>query len=282
MLHALRQEGLAYSEISRRIGCERRSVTKWLKFNAPPDRLRAALNPTSPWYFEDFLAQCWKDGSRRGRHLFHDIKQRGYTGSFANLERQLRAWRRAGREPADDVPPPTLKSKLVRDPETGHAISPAVAAALCIMPRGSLTDEQANKVDALKQGSDTFAEMRRLAMRFNGILRGRRSAPVDAWIDDAIDSELIPIMRFAGVLRQRHQRHQAALEQRADRRPDQPPKDPQARNVWSGRSRTAEGTNAPIAPHRVRKNPINWKTTQPAKTPAVGGAAQASYASGVF
>jgi transposase len=72
-------------------------------------------------------------------------------------------------------------------------------AALCIKPRGLLTDWQARKVDALKQGSE--AEMRRLAMRFNGILRGKTSAPLDAWIDDAIDSELIPIMRFARVLR---------------------------------------------------------------------------------
>jgi len=46
-----------------------------------------------------------------------------------------------------------------------------------------------------------FTEMRRLAMRFNGILRGKKSAPLDVWIDDAIDTELIPIMRFARVLR---------------------------------------------------------------------------------
>lgn len=108
----------------------------------------------------------------------------------------------AGRKgQADDVPPAALKSAPVRDPETGHAISPVVAAALCIKPRGLLTDRQARKVDALKQGSEAFAEMRRLAMRFNGILRGKRSAPLDAWIDDAIDSDLIPIMRFARVLR---------------------------------------------------------------------------------
>lgn len=83
MLHALRQEGLSYSEIARRTGYERRSVAKWLKFKAPP----------------------------------------------------------------------------------------------------------------------AFAEMRRLAMRFNGILRSKRSETLDPWIDDAIDSELIPIMRFARVLR---------------------------------------------------------------------------------
>ncbi|QEL26840.1 transposase [Bosea sp. F3-2] len=45
----------------------------------------------------------------------------------------------------------------------------------------------------------TFTD--RLAMRFNGILRGKRSASLDAWSDDAIDTELTPIMRFARVLR---------------------------------------------------------------------------------
>ncbi|WP_245269041.1 ISL3 family transposase [Mesorhizobium sp. WSM2561] len=186
MLHAFRQDGLSYSEIARRTGYERRSIVKWLAFEAPPDRRRAALSRTSPWYFETFLAQCWKEGNRCGRHLFHDVTQRGYTGSFSNLERLLGAWRRAERERVDD---------------TGHAISPVVAAALCIKPRGLLTPRQARKVDALKQGSDAFAEMRRLAMRFNGILRSKRSETLDPWIDDAIDSELIPIMRFARVLR---------------------------------------------------------------------------------
>ncbi len=58
----------------------------------------------------------------------------------------------------------------------------------------------ARKVDALNEGSDAFAKMRRLAMRFNGILRGRNSEASNAWIDDAIDSELVPLMRFARVL----------------------------------------------------------------------------------
>ncbi|RUW59318.1 transposase, partial [Mesorhizobium sp. M4B.F.Ca.ET.049.02.1.2] len=89
----------------------------------------------------------------------------------------------------------------VKDPDTGHAISPVVAAALCIKPRGQLTDQQARKVDALKRGSPAFARMRSLAMRFNGLLRGCQPEPLEAWIDDAIDSDLVPIMRFARVLR---------------------------------------------------------------------------------
>lgn len=200
-VHALRDKGLSYSEIERRTGYKRRSVAKWLTFKTPPDRRRAALNPTSPWYFEEFLAQCWKDGNRCGRHLFHDLKQRGYTGSFSNLERLLGAWRRSDKPTTTNSPAPAPDLNPVRDPDSGHAISPVIAAALCIKPRGMLTAQQARKVDALKRGSHAFATMRSLAMRFNGILRGGRSEPLEAWIDDAIDSDLLPIMRFARVLR---------------------------------------------------------------------------------
>jgi hypothetical protein len=73
MPFALSKEGLTCSDIARRTGYGRRSITKWLTFETPPDRRRGALQPTSPLYFEAFLTQCWKDGNRRGRHLFHDI-----------------------------------------------------------------------------------------------------------------------------------------------------------------------------------------------------------------
>lgn len=37
-------------------------------------------------------------------------------------------------------------------------------------------------------------------MRFKGILRGRQSDPLDARIDNAIESNIISIMRFARTL----------------------------------------------------------------------------------
>jgi transposase len=72
---------------------------------------------------------------------------------------------------------------------------------LCIKPRGLLTNRQARRVDALKQGSEAFRVMRGLAMRFSGILRSRNPDALDKWIDDAIETELTAIMRFASVLR---------------------------------------------------------------------------------
>ncbi len=43
--------------------------------------------------------------------------------------------------------------------------------------------------------------MRALAMRFSGILRSRNPEALDLWIDEAIDTQLTAIMRFASVLR---------------------------------------------------------------------------------
>jgi transposase len=201
MLHALRQQGLTYSEIARRTGYERRSVTNWLTSNAPKDRNRAALNPTSPLYFEAFLAECWKDGNRLGRHLLHDLKSRGYTGSRSNLERLLKVWRDAENAQPAMTPLEANVSEAVRDPDTGHVISSDVVAALCIKPRGLLTNHQARKISALKKGSEAFCKMRGLAMRFNALLRSQNPDALDEWIDDAIGTELTAIMRFASVLR---------------------------------------------------------------------------------
>ena len=42
--------------------------------------------------------------------------------------------------------------------------------------------------------------MRRLALRFKGILRGRKADPLSAWIDAAIETDLAPIARLARTL----------------------------------------------------------------------------------
>jgi transposase len=148
------------------------------------------------------ISCLWKEGNRLGRHLFHDIKLRGYTGSLSNLERLLGTWRRAEKPTNDEK----LVAKVeiagpVRDPDTGHAISPVIAAALCMKPRGQLSIRQAKKVGALKCGSHAFVTMRNLAVRFKGILRTRNVKALDAWIDDAIETDLVPILRFARILR---------------------------------------------------------------------------------
>jgi hypothetical protein len=79
--------------------------------------------------------------------------------------------------------------------------SPIVAASLYIKPRGLLTPNQAAKVDALKTASPEFTAMRRLAMRFRGILRSRDVEKFGLWLDDAQQSGIYAMRRFARAVR---------------------------------------------------------------------------------
>ena len=185
-------------DIVRQTGFDRRTVAKWIRADALPQRSASAPKTTSPRHFEDYLSRRWSEGCVRGRRLFQEIKARGYTGSFSNLERLLAKWRNPKRKTvktASTVPnPPPV------DPATGRSISPIVAAALCIKPRGLLTANQAAKVDAMKKDWPEFAAMRRLAMRFRGMLKSKSVGKLGVWLKDAQKSGLYAMQRFARTL----------------------------------------------------------------------------------
>ena len=159
-----------------------------------------APKPNTPSAFHDHLAQRWAEGCTSGWALLLEIRDLGYTGSLSHLGRLLAGWHRAGR-PVTVNAATTATPNLI-DPLTGHLVSPIVAAALCVKPRGLLTDAQAAKVDAFKTISPAFATMRALAMRFRGILRGGDVEKLSVWLHDADRSTLYGIRRFVHTLRQ--------------------------------------------------------------------------------
>ena len=162
-----------------------------------------ASKPCTPAYFGALLARLWAEGITKVRHLLAEIRNRGYTGSFSHLARFLAPWRR--RRPLPDAAKQEeIAPVLVRtiDPMTGRVISPLTAAALCVKPRGQMTARQIANVDALKAASTEFSAMRRLAMRFQGLLRGGKPEGLDAWLIDARASGIYAMQRFARTVRQ--------------------------------------------------------------------------------
>ncbi len=164
-------------------GFDRRTIAKWIQADTLPQRNAAAPKTSSPRCFEEYLSRRWSEGCVRGRRLFKEIKARGYTGSFSNLERLLMKWRNPKRKVARPEPPAPRPPSV--DAATGRSISPIVAAALCVKPRGTLTSAQAAKVDALKGEWPDFAAMRRLTMRFRGILRSENASKLGVWLKNA-------------------------------------------------------------------------------------------------
>lgn len=202
-IRALFEGGNSIGEIARKLGLGRRRVERWVRRIDVPDRNSMASTPSSPAYFGVLLERRWAEGITKVRHLFDEIRRRGYTGSFSHLARFLAPWR-SGAPSLDNDEQEALAPVRVRtlDPMTGRAISPLTAAALCVKPRGQMTARQAASVDALKAGSAEFTTMRRLAMQFRGLLRGGTAEGLDAWLIDARASGIYAMQRFAKTIRQ--------------------------------------------------------------------------------
>lgn len=197
---ALQVAGNGIRAIIHETGFNWRTVAKWVRLDELPERNVMAPKSTTPSKFQTYLSRRWAEGCTTGRDLLPEIKYLGYTGSLSQLERLLTQWRHAGHAMVIDAP--AAETGILSDPTTGQLVSPIVAAALCIKPRGLLTEPQAAKVNAFKTMSAEFATMRGLAMRFRGILRGTDTEKLDVWLHDADRTGLYGIRRFARSLRQ--------------------------------------------------------------------------------
>ena len=197
----LRASGKTFVDIAAQIGVDHRTVAKWIKTGFPLHRRRLALRPTSPLYFQEFLARRWAEGDRVGRRLFDDLRNRGYTGSFSNLERLLTTWRAGG---VQRKQPEQQHRKFIEIPAidraTGWEISPVVAASLCMKPTRRLTPAENARVIALKRASPSFVLLRQLSMRFRSILRGKNPDKLNDWLHDAKHSGVRLMQQFARTL----------------------------------------------------------------------------------
>ena len=197
----LRASGKTFVDIAAKIGVDHRTVAKWIKTGFPLHRRRLALRPSSPLYFQEFLGRRWAEGDRVGRRLLHDLRHRGYTGSFSNLERLLTTWRAGG---VQRKQPEQQCRKFIEipavDPATGWQISPVVAASLCMKPTRRLTPAENAKVIVLKRASPSFVILRQLAMRFRSILRGKNPDKLNDWLHDAKHSGVRLMQQFARTL----------------------------------------------------------------------------------
>ena len=86
------------------------------------------------------------------------------------------------------------------DPASGSRISPVVAAAICMKPRPLLTERQVGMLAVLKDEVPGFAVIRRLAIRFQSLLRRRDEKKLEPWLTDAKGCGIPAVMNFARTL----------------------------------------------------------------------------------
>ena len=112
-IRTLYEAGSPVTEIARKLGLGPRRVYRWVRRIDLPEPSAMEPKVCTPAYFGAFLARRWAEGSTKVRHLFSDIRHRGYTGSFSHLARFLAPWRgssspsgKAGERPSADEEAP--------------------------------------------------------------------------------------------------------------------------------------------------------------------------------
>ena len=74
------------------------------------------------------------------------------------------------------------------------------AAAICMRPRRLLTERQMAMLTVLKEDVPGFAAIRRLAIRFQSLLRHHNGTKLDRWLDDAKECGIPAVVNFAKTL----------------------------------------------------------------------------------
>jgi Transposase len=132
-VRAMYDAGKTVAAITRELRLTRRIVDKWVRLESLPERARMAPKSSTPSQFATYLRDRWTAEERSVRRLLQELREQGYTGCYSRLAAFVASWRqKAEKKPT----PPSPAGILPLDPRTGGVISPIIAAALCIKPRG--------------------------------------------------------------------------------------------------------------------------------------------------
>jgi transposase len=99
-IQQLKRQGLSISQIAAHTGFNRRTVRKYLLHPQTPRYGPRASRPSNLDPFKPYLHDRLADGAWNAVVLFHELQERGYTGSYTVLKRYLAPLRQAAKTAA--------------------------------------------------------------------------------------------------------------------------------------------------------------------------------------
>jgi transposase len=192
---ALFGAGLSKRAIARKVGLDLKTVRKFLRADAFPERAQRARRSALDRR-EEYLQRRWAEGCRNATTLWREIQNRGYRGAVVNVRAFVQPWRDGdGRGRWEkDAPPGLAPAKRVEPP------SPRQAKWLLIREADELDAEERQLRDEILAASETAACAAKLTGEFNAMIRKRDAGRLDAWIKAARASGIEAMVSFANGL----------------------------------------------------------------------------------
>jgi transposase len=179
---ALFQSGQSQAAISRALGIERKTIRRWLRRGEFPERKPPHRRPPKVSEFGAYLEQRWNEGCHNASRLYHEIREKGYSGKRAMVARFVAGWRKTGKTARPNAP---------------ERISPKHAAILVTRSADQMRDEQQRLFDRIAGQCPDVVVLRQIALSFRAALTAEDSTHLRRWIEGAKRSEFGHVVRFA-------------------------------------------------------------------------------------
>jgi transposase len=195
---ALHQRGLSQSVISAHVGMSRKTVRRFLRADAFPERARPQRRPSLLMPYELYLRERWTAGCHNAHTLWEEIRARGFAGAPALVRRHVGAWRTAA-----SAAPPTPPA-----PQPTRAWSPRLACWLLTKPLERLEPSEQQYRAALLAAAPTVVAALERVEAFSVIVRTRDHPAFAAWMTATERCGIPELRSFVAGIR----RDQAAVE----------------------------------------------------------------------
>jgi transposase len=179
------RQGYSQKKISKTLHLDRRTVRRWIRAGAFPERQPPRQRPTKVHRFEEYLQQRWGEGCHNSTRLFEEIRAQGYRGGRSMVAHQVATWRNTL---------PSLPAVQTRP------ITPKQAAILLTKPPGQLTTEQQTLLDQLSVQCPDLLQLRELSAEFREVFQRGEEQVLRAWMMRAEHSGIGSLARFVAGL----------------------------------------------------------------------------------
>jgi transposase len=182
-VHALLQQGMSVSAISRQLHLQRNTVRRYARAASAEEML--TQNPKRGRQLDpylDYLAMRWQQDCTNAVELTAEIRRRGYQGSERSVRDLVSTWRTT---PITPGPKPAA-------PPTSRQIT-----MLMMRPRHKLTPDELTKLNDVLDRCEALRSVDKLVADFAGMARQRQGNHLDTWIAAAQASDIPPLRQFA-------------------------------------------------------------------------------------
>jgi transposase len=208
-VRTLYEQGFKKSEISRRLGLCRETITRFLEAGGFPERKPSPQKASILDAYKPYLLQRWQQRCWNGAQLYMEIKEKGYTGSQPLLTLFLADLRKKHHEAGsptiltlnDAQTAVLLPSPLPPKPQITHHMSPTQASWLFFSQFEKLDEKQRKYVEQIRQSHCDLEIAYQLGQGFVMMLEERRGADLDTWLIQAEHSSLPEFKKMASGIR---------------------------------------------------------------------------------